>query len=52
MALLVKETGFKALFNTQYFLDGAQYGITGFDGAMRDIDALTDTDRSRRTDND
>jgi hypothetical protein len=46
MALLVKETGFKAIFNTQHFVEDAQYGVTGFDGALRDIDALADSDRS------
>ena len=45
-ALLAKEAEFKALFNTQYLLDEAQYGVTGYDGAIRDIDALTGIDRN------
>ena len=45
IALLAKESAFKTLFNTQYFIDDTEYGVTGFDGALRDIDALAGSDR-------
>lgn len=46
LALLAKDNGLKALFNTEYFTDGTTYGVAGIDGALRDIDALGDSDRS------
>ena len=46
LALLTKDTDLRALFNTRLSTDGVSYGVTGVDGALRDIDALTDAERS------
>ncbi|UOO38198.1 hypothetical protein IZU99_02770 [Oscillospiraceae bacterium CM] len=40
LSLLGQDASLKASFNTYLMTDGGQYGVTGFDGMIRDIDAL------------
>jgi hypothetical protein len=46
LSLIGKDSAFKSLFNTQSIAEDGQYGVTGIDGVLRDIDALNDSDRS------
>lgn len=50
MATLISlDPSFKSYFVSQYLLDAETYGITGMDGVLRDLDALTPEERSAMT---
>lgn len=48
-ALIALDNSFKSLFVSQYMLDEETYGVTGIDGVLRDIDALTSEERNAMT---
>ena len=41
VSLIATDPSFKAYFVSQYMLDESTYGVTGMDGALRDLDAMT-----------
>ena len=50
MATLISlDPSFKAFFISQYLLDEETYGVTGMDGVLRDLDAMTPEERNEMT---
>ena len=43
--LIGRDATFQALFNSLYMVDEDEYGVTGLDGMLRDIDALDGNER-------
>jgi len=46
VSLIAQDASFKALFIPQYLMEDDTYGITGLDGVLRDIRALTPEERN------
>jgi len=46
VTLISKDPIFKASFVSTYMIDGETYGVTGMDGVLRDLDALTPESRA------
>lgn len=46
VSLIAQDSSFKALFIPQYLVTEGTYGVTGLDGVLRDLDALTPDERS------
>ena len=49
VTLISQDPSFKSYFVSQYMIDDENYGVTGMDAALRDIDALTPEERSAMT---
>ncbi len=49
VTLISQDPSFKSYFVSQYMIDEENYGVTGMDAAVRDIDALTPEERSAMT---
>jgi len=45
-SLIAQDSSFKSLFVSQYMIAEDTYGVTGLDGVLRDIDALTPEERT------
>ncbi|NCC69942.1 MAG: hypothetical protein EOM14_17465, partial [Clostridia bacterium] len=49
VSLIAQDTSFKSIFVSQYMISEDTYGVTGLDGVLRDIDALTPEERGAMT---
>ena len=45
-SLISRDPSFKSFFVSQYLIDSETYGVTGLDGVLRDLDALTVEERN------
>ena len=48
-SLIARDSSFKSLFISQYLISDDTYGVTGLDGVLRDLDALTPEERAAMT---
>lgn len=48
-SLISQDPTFKSFFISQYLIDSETYGITGLDGVLRDLDALTVEEKNAMT---
>ena len=46
VTLISHDPSFKSFFVSQYLIDSETYGVTGLDGVLRDLDALTVEERN------
>ena len=49
VTLISQDPSFKSYFVSQYLIDENNYGVTGMDAALRDLDGLTPEERSAMT---
>lgn len=49
VTLISQDTSLKSFFVSQHFIDSETYGITGMDGVLRDLSALTVEERNAMT---
>ena len=47
--LIAQDSSFKSMFVSQYMIAEDTYGVTGIDGVLRDIDALTPEEKAAMT---